>query len=663
MNSTTLLALLFFLIPSIALKAQDQKVDSLKILLNTVPEQEQAMIYNVIASNLYYVAPDSCIVYADKALAIAEKFNLPTEKYFALVHKGVGYSILNKNQQAVSFHLQALELAIGIADKKKLGRVHNELGIDYKYLGKFDKSLEHLLKALSIKEEKPADGISLFSERSIANTMNNIGTIYDNIGDFDRALDYYYKVLEIRKSSNDRKGEASVLNNIGIVFEEKGKFHEALDYYRQSLEIKMEIGNERSIATTLGNIGIIYLDLGDYKNALKYHFETLEINKETGNLYGIANISNSIADIYLEKGEPQKAYPYIMDGLKYAKQSKARRIESDSYNFLSKYYKAVNNDSKAYETQLLLMALKDSLFSLELTEQVAEMQTRYETEKKEKEIEILARDKEIQSLKIRKQSVQLYVLLGFIFLAMVISILVFGRIKLKQQQVRTELEKKNLETEQRLLRSQMNPHFIFNSMNSIQSFISGNDSFTAMTYLSKFAQLMRNILENSRKPFICLSEEINTLELYMELERMRFKQKFDYKITIEPGLPIETAYIPPMLIQPFVENSIKHGLRNKKDKGLLEIEFSQKHKFINCVVKDNGVGRKKAMEMNKEKNTMPDDRQESHQSLGMLVTRERLDALSKEKKININFNITDLKDKNGKAEGTQVVIQMPFEID
>ncbi len=301
-----------------------------------------------------------------------------------------------------------------------------------------------------------------------------------------------------------------------------------------------------------------------------------------------------------------------------------------------------------------MLSLKDSTFRKDMTNKLSEMQVKYETERKEKEIEILARDKEIHLLKIKKQSVQLYFLLAFIILAGLISILIFSRFRLKQKHYRIELEKKNLETEQRLLRSQMNPHFIFNSMNSIQSYISGNDSFTAMTYLSKFAQLMRNILENSRKPFIVLSEEIETLKLYIELERIRFKQKFDYKITVEPDLPVDSVYIPPMLIQPFVENSIKHGLRNKKEKGLLEIEFRKDDKFIRCFVKDNGVGREKAGKLNNTKN-------KEHRSLGIQVTKERLDTLSRLKGLKVSFVITDLKDSNGNAAGTEVVIKIPYE--
>jgi tetratricopeptide (TPR) repeat protein len=656
MRAFMILSYLSIFILSISLSAQSTKIDSLLQKLESVNEQDKASIYNQLAKIGSKNDPQKKIDYAMDALKFAREFEQKEEEFYALVHIGIGYSILSKNEKAVSTHRQALELANKIADKNLMGIAHSNIGIDYKYYGKLDKSLEHFLKSLSIKEEIMENSKNSYSERSIGNTLNNIGVIYDEMGEYDKALDYYYRALEIRNTTNDLNGKAATLNNIGIVFEEKGNYQEALKYYQMTVPLKEKIGNYRSISITFLNIGIVYIELGDYDKALEYHFKAQEHISKTNDVYSKANLSNSIADIYLEKDEPGKALPYIKDGLELAKQTDAPRILRDSYKFLSLYYNAVKDYQKAYETQSKYVTINDSLFSQELAGQVAEMQTKYETEKKEKEIEILARDKEIQSLKIKKQSVQLYLLIAFILLAGVISILIFSRFKLKQKQARIELEKKNLKTEQRLLRSQMNPHFIFNSMNSIQSYISGNDSFTAMTYLSKFAQLMRNILENSRKSFIVLSDEINTLELYIELERTRFKQKFDYQITIEPGLPVETAYIPPMLIQPFVENSIKHGLRNRTDKGLLEIEFRQNNQFIICIVTDNGVGRKNAMELDTGKD-------KSHQSLGMQVTRERLESLSKEKKIDLKFKITDLKDKKGKAEGTEVLVQIPYEME
>jgi LytS/YehU family sensor histidine kinase len=308
----------------------------------------------------------------------------------------------------------------------------------------------------------------------------------------------------------------------------------------------------------------------------------------------------------------------------------------------------MNDYPKAFRAQSHLLELSDSIFSHNLAQQVATMQTKYETEKKEKEIEI-------QKLKIKKQSLRFYLLFGFVVFAATISLFIFGRFRLKQKHARTRLEKQKLETEKRLLRSQMNPHFIFNSMNSIQSYISGNDTFKAMTYLSKFAQLMRNILENSRQSLISLSEEINTLQLYIELEQIRFDNKFDFRLIVQQNLPVEIIYVPPMMIQPFVENAIKHGLQHKKENGLLQIEFSIHGKTVRCVVTDNGIGRKISA-VRKPEN-------DGHHSLGIQVTKERFDAIKKQKGVDVNFEIIDLTDDSGDAAGTRVIINLPFETE
>jgi sensor histidine kinase YesM len=200
----------------------------------------------------------------------------------------------------------------------------------------------------------------------------------------------------------------------------------------------------------------------------------------------------------------------------------------------------------------------------------------------------------------------------------------------------------------------MNPHFIFNSMNSIQSYISGNDNFTAMTYLSKFAQLMRGILDHSRKSMISLEEETTVLNLYIELERLRFKHKFDYKLNIDPILNPETTYIPPMLVQPFVENAIKHGLKRLDSGGLLKIDFTKKNSLIKCTIEDNGIGRDLASAMKKGSD-------KNHQSLGMQVTRERIDAFKIEKNVQCDLQIVDLKNKEDEPEGTRVYVLFPFE--
>ncbi len=648
MNLFRFLFLFCIIILISSLKAQNSEADSLKQLLATADAKQKVFIYNRLAKIDSRNDPQKRIDYGTKALSLAKKHHLKVDEIYALMSIGIGYSLLSDNNEAVKFHQQALTLAGKIHNKKLAGKIHNELGIDYKYLGKYDKALEHFIKYISIFEEIEQENDDKAILLSIAHGLNNIGVIYDEMGEYDKALEYYNQVLEIRNTMNDLNGKALVYNNIGIVFEEKGKYREALRYYNQALEIRKKIGNKRSLSRVLLNIGIVYLDMGDYDKALDYHLKAQKALQRTNDTYSLANVSNSIADIYLEKEEPEKAFPYITEAIQLAKQTDAKRILHDAYKFLAKYYMQTNDYRKAYEAQSQMLALNDSLFNLDLAQQVADMQTKYETEKKEKEIEI-------QKLKIKKQTLGLYLLIGFVLFVATIFLFIFGRFRLKQKNARIELERKNLETEKRLLRSQMNPHFIFNSMNSIQSYISGNDTFLAMTYLSKFAQLMRSILENSRKSLISLSEEISTLQLYIELEKIRFNNKFDFQFNIEPDLPTEIIYVPPMMIQPFVENAIKHGLQHKNENGLLQIAFSKDGQTIRCVVADNGIGREKAAVKN--------GGDAAHHSLGIQVTKERFEAIKKQKGVDVNFEIIDLTDDAGNPAGTRVIINLPFETE
>jgi hypothetical protein len=216
-----------------------------------------------------------------------------------------------------------------------------------------------------------------------------------------------------------------------------------------------------------------------------------------------------------------------------------------------------------------------------------------------------------------------------------------------------EIEKQLFDLEQKALQLQMNPHFIFNSLNSIQSFIVNNDSDKATLYLAKFAQLMRLILANSREQFVPVKDEIKVLIYYMDIENLRFDNKFDYKITVDPEIDDDFVGIPPMIIQPYVENAILHGIIHKKEKGNISIILSLRKENIHCVVEDDGVGREKAMEIKNNSGF-------EHKSRGMIITKERLEILNKQIKGQISVNVFDLKDENGIAKGTKVEIIIPF---
>jgi anti-sigma regulatory factor (Ser/Thr protein kinase) len=217
-----------------------------------------------------------------------------------------------------------------------------------------------------------------------------------------------------------------------------------------------------------------------------------------------------------------------------------------------------------------------------------------------------------------------------------------------------EIEKQLFDLEQKSLRLQMNPHFIFNSLNSIQSFIVNNDSDKATLYLAKFAQLMRLILSNSREPYVPLKDELKALQYYMDIENLRFDNKFTSRIVLDPNVDDDFIGIPPMIIQPYVENAILHGIIHLHGKGNILISLSIKNDLLVCIVEDDGVGRKKAMEF-KEHSGL------KHKSRGMLITKERLEILNKQLKGQVSVNVIDLFDESGKARGTRVEIYIPFQ--
>lgn len=199
------------------------------------------------------------------------------------------------------------------------------------------------------------------------------------------------------------------------------------------------------------------------------------------------------------------------------------------------------------------------------------------------------------------------------------------------------------------LRSQMNPHFIFNALNSVNQFIALNDERAANKFLSEFSKLMRLVLDNSQQDFISLTEEKEIISLYLKLEHLRFRDKFEYELNFEDSLSTDAFEIPPMLVQPYVENAIWHGLRYKKTKGKLSINFSIKEKKLCIEIVDNGIGRKKSKELKT-------DNQKKHKSTGLKNTEERIRIINKVYQKNFTMDVSDVKTD---GTGTKVTLHLP----
>lgn len=251
-------------------------------------------------------------------------------------------------------------------------------------------------------------------------------------------------------------------------------------------------------------------------------------------------------------------------------------------------------------------------------------------------------------------------LIAAIVLGTILAIFGLYRYQMNQfkarEKMKTAFEKKLAHVEMSALLAQMNPHFLFNSLNSIESYIVSNQTKAAAQYLNNFSRLMRLILQHSRSDYISLKEEINALELYLEMEHIRFKDKFQYGIYIARDLDTNAIDIPPMLIQPYVENAIWHGLMHKPDRsnGMLVLEISRKDNYLYCVIEDNGIGREKAQAIVAKKTT-PRKR-----SMGMAITKDRMKIMSQLYNFNTEVKVTDLYRKDGEARGTRVELFIPL---
>jgi LytS/YehU family sensor histidine kinase len=237
----------------------------------------------------------------------------------------------------------------------------------------------------------------------------------------------------------------------------------------------------------------------------------------------------------------------------------------------------------------------------------------------------------------------------------------FVSIRIKAIRYRQEEERllmrKMSEMEHMALQSQMNPHFIFNCLNSIQQYIFDQDIFAANKYITGFSKLIRATLHNSSQSFISLASEISYLSNYLSLEKLRFKEKMDYSIAVAPEIDPETVMIPPMLIQPYVENSMRHGLRHKtKGKGYIWIQMELSSTHLTIQIEDNGIGREKASRYKTVEHI-------EYQSKGMSLTAERIGLMNSLYGEGIGVEVLDLKDETGVATGTRVVMRFPLFVD
>jgi tetratricopeptide (TPR) repeat protein len=433
-----------------------------------------------------------------------------------------------------------------------------------------------------------------------------LGRCYSTVdSNFTEAIHSFQESFKIQFALNDSIQMMSATNNIGWNYYLMKQLDSSLVYYFKSLQY-CPLYHVNGFANIYENIGNIYRDKKDYANALKYYSLCESFCLKTNDLYNLAWLNRDMSSMYLTMGDFRRAYEHFV-----------------------KYHN-----------------LNDSLNTRKYDMGLADARTRYETETKEKELQLL-------TLKLNQHELYLYGFVALIVLLMLIGVLLYYQMKANAKRKISEMNNKLSEITHANLRQQMNPHFIFNTLNSIQYYMYQHDKIATNNYLTKFSRLIRKILENSQLPLVSLKDELDVIQLYLELETLRFKDKFTFEVILDDDIDTLTYKIPSMLIQPYVENAVCHGLINKPANGSLLIQLKICDQHICCTIQDNGIGREAAMQIQKQKES-------THNSLGTKITESRIKLTNQLYGTDLRVIYTDLKDDLNQAAGTRVELHLPL---
>jgi len=581
---------------------------------------------------------DSALIYAQEAFALSEKSGYEKGQAEFLNVIGLIYDKKGDNELALDYYNRGLALAYKYNFEGSKAAILLNVGMMHENRGDHKLALENMLVALRIRERMNDD-------KGIGRVLNNIAMVFTEQENYTKALEYYQRSVDYKLKAGDTLLAASTYNNMAIALIDLQQYDEAIALLNKALIINTMYEEDVEIAANIGNLGLAFDKMGDKKKAKQYYERSIAMQRKF-NLKndGIAVPINNLGTIYLEENNLDEAEKLLKESLAIATEAESKEDIREALGNLATLYSKGKKFELAYGYQQKFNALTESLASEKSGRAMAEMMVKYETQKKEEQNKFLEQQNVLQTLRLERNNFIITFLVSLLLLLVISGMLFYRQRKLKAEQERIVLE-------QKLLRSQMNPHFIFNSLQSIQSFMLAHKPEEAAGYLSDFAKLMRMILENSRQEYCTLEDIIQQNIYYMKMQTLRFENKFDSDIYVHADLDTEHLLVPPMLLQPFIENSIEHGFKTKTERGKIDVRVYRQNGSLMLEVEDNGIGRIASEKLK--------DSVRGHASLAMAITAERIASLNKKSRKKIKLEIIDLVDEFQKPSGTKVIFTLP----
>lgn len=562
---------------------------------------------------------------------------------------------ISKNDSVLK---EAINLSKSIGYNEGLIDALNNYGAYFYQTGKYEEALRFSLQSKRIQD-------SLDTNYGQIRTINNLGRIYDLMNEPEKAIENYNLSLKLLKNENPNHPQLPATHfYLGSANEQLTNYDDAEFHYKTAKTIAKREGYNVGIAIAEGSLGRVYTKSKRFKDAIRSLNNALDYFTENNQKTNQAHTYLNLAEAYAGLKDFKKAIAYNNKALEiYEAQGTNFRQLRYVYSNQSEYYSNIQDYKRSSEYLKKFYEVKDSVFSEEQMKSIEDLKTKYDTEKAINLKEIAEQEAKIAKSEAKQN--QLYFIGSVVVLLLLLltfltyfkqqktkrkNELIASELKATQKQL--ALEKQYRTSELKALKSQMNPHFVFNALNSIQDYILSNERNLASDYLGKFSDLVRRYLKFSDELSITLSDEVDSLKLYLELEQLRFEEHLQTTFKVDETLDIEHIRIPTMLIQPYVENAIKHGLLHKKGTSKLQVQFlNYDENFVQCIVEDNGIGRKKASEIKAKQLRF-------HKSFALKANQSRLELLNYKSKHKIAVDIEDLGHVDN-PKGTRVTINIP----
>ena len=611
---------------------------------------------------------ETAIQYFKKAISYYNKVHNENGEFNAYIALCNSYFELGDFEKGLDYSKKSMYLAERIAQNSTIiSGVNDQLHQAYLWMGKFYSIANDFETAFAFMRKSQ----SYNSDNII--WVATMAEIHRIIGNNDSAMHY------INNLGSRRNKVLVTLSSLHISMHE---YDSALILINDITKIVTKNNNLVNLGKLYANGARAYYGKKDYSNALINARMALDFTKKTSHNLERKDNYKLLSDIFYKLGKYDSAYFYLTShtALKDSLLNRQLYIRLNDYKKQAEEEKRLgqikllqkDNLIKAQQLQQNILLQQQTAVQLallkkdyqingqELLIKDQELQLKDQTLKeqqmlhlhKESALALLDKDNKLKDQRLKQQSFTQNALIGGLLLFLTLGFFVYRYISLKQKNERlrnekrqAELQQQSAELEMQALRAQMNPHFIFNCLSSINKFILKNESRAASDYLTRFSRLIRTVLVNSQLSKIPLSDEIEMLRLYLEMERLRFNNSFEYTIILENAIEPESVYIPPMILQPICENAIWHGLMHKEGGGKLDVRLSTTKEGIECVITDNGIGRKRAAEL-KSKNS------DHQKSFGVKITTERLALFNQQKQG--SYEVRDISDGSGNISGTSV---------